>query len=218
MEEENIELISVLDEYFDVRMKGIHTAFPAKVDKFDPNTLKAAITPLLKVRYRGANAPVDLPQILDVPVLFTRTSKTLDFHPLAPGDIGLAVCSERSISDWMAGAGAALQPTDSRRFDISDAYFIPGGYPTMRPVLELGGSIPSGAVGTLVKPGTKLYYGTSLPIPGTTANAELISIVRQMAEWMEKMNAAHAGAGTIPVAEVTAGIAALISAISDFEA
>lgn len=202
-QDEIVELVTVLDEHFDERIKGIHTAFPAKVVAYDPNFLTVAIQPLLKVKYRGGKIPVDMPQVLDVPVLFNRTSKSLDFHPIEPGDIGLAVCSERSISDWMAGPGAALYPDDPRQFSLSDAYFIPGGYPMGKPVISLGGSIPSGATGKLVKPGTKLYFGTNIPIPGTDANAELVSIVRKMAEWVKLMNAAHAGVGTVPVAEVT---------------
>lgn len=109
----------------------VHTCLPAKIQKYDSETQKADVIPLLKKKYKFDAEPTDLPIITNVPVQWPSANDGAAFiHlPLKAGDIGWVVFAERSIDTWLAGEGASVSPGDPRHHDLSDAMFMPGGLP-----------------------------------------------------------------------------------------
>ncbi len=110
----------------------VHTALPARIEKYDHLTQKADIQPLLSKKYKGAvGGKRNLPVITNVPVQWPATSSGSTFihMPLKKGDIGFAVFCERSLDKYLSGKGEIVSPEDPRTHNISDAFFIPGGRP-----------------------------------------------------------------------------------------
>lgn len=106
---------------------GIHTAFPAKVESFDPVLLRCELQPCLQRRYPNAE-PSNLPKITDVPVLYPSSGNLTIVFPLDVGSYVLCICSERSLEQWLT-AGDVVDPADSRMHDLSDAIAVPGLFP-----------------------------------------------------------------------------------------
>ena len=109
----------------------VHTCLPAKIQKYDSETQKADIIPLLKKKYKFNDEATDLPVITNVPVQWPSVNAGAAFiHlPLKVGDLGWVVFAERSIDTWLAGEGDSVSPEDPRHHDLSDAIFMPGGLP-----------------------------------------------------------------------------------------
>ncbi len=49
--------------------------------------------------------------------------------PVAVGDTGYLIFSDRNLDAWLAGSGDSVDPQDSRQHDLSDAIFVPGLVP-----------------------------------------------------------------------------------------
>lgn len=71
---------------------------------------------------------IELPPILDVPVVFPSAGGGILSFPIKTGDIILAVFSMKSIDEWMNGRGSdkTFTPSDKRSYNINDAIAIPG--------------------------------------------------------------------------------------------
>lgn len=80
---------------------------------------------MIMVKYKGALVPTLLAPIQDVPVMMPAGSLYSMKFPIAVGDTGLAVFSDRSLEQWTV-AGGLVDPADSRSHSLSDAIFIPG--------------------------------------------------------------------------------------------
>ncbi len=109
----------------------VHTALPARVEKYDYETQKADVKPLLKKKYRNSEVAIEIPVIPSVPVQWpSAAGGTAYIHlPLAKGDLGIVLMCERSIDTWLSGDGQITATNDSRHHDLSDAVFIPGVRP-----------------------------------------------------------------------------------------
>jgi hypothetical protein len=150
------DLLGLLEKWRELVEKETYTALPAIIESFDSETNTATILPGLKTKYDGETNAEEMPRVQDVPVVIARTGLGMALMPIQEGDIGLAVFSSRSISEFIAGAGNPVYPEDSRQFDLSDAYFIPGGYPTGK---KWPLAIPSDAIGQSLANGAKLWFG-----------------------------------------------------------
>lgn len=115
---------SAVDAQIFQAQKNIHTALPAKIVSFNAErqtaTLAIQITQLLT-----DGGTVQIPPLVDVPVSFPRGGGFAFTFPLASGDEGIAIFSERCIDGWWQ-SGKASEPLDVRLHDFSDAMFIPG--------------------------------------------------------------------------------------------
>lgn len=118
-------LAEVLQNAIRAGMLDIHTMLPARVEKYDSDTQKASVSPLLKKKYTDGQV-VQLPVINDIPVQWPSGGDAFIHMPLKVGDIGMAVFSERSLDKWLSGKGDPVVPDDPRHHNITDAVFIPG--------------------------------------------------------------------------------------------
>jgi hypothetical protein len=141
------QLAELLLAAVDRGLAEVHTCMPGIVESYDPKTQTANILPALKqpfVDVDGGEGLDELPVLPDVPIGFPRGGKYFMSLPLEAGDDVLLMFSENSIDKWYAGDGKkVVDPVDFRRFDLSDAFAIPGGYPLSR---AIGDAIAKGLV------------------------------------------------------------------------
>lgn len=130
METPNLDQIILMG--VEARLFDLHTCLPAVVEKYNKAKQTVDVTPALKRKYESGDL-VTYPVILNVPVAFPRGGKFSITHPIKPGDNVLLIFSERSIDVWKK-SGGIVDPNDPRKFNITDAFAIPGGYPENKPV------------------------------------------------------------------------------------
>src|SRR5574344_1090118 len=119
------QLMQLIEEIFEYGMTNIHIAFPAVVKSYDAETRRAEVQPSLKRKMSNGEF-MDLPIIVDVPVLYFGTAKAGLHIPLEEDDEVLIVCSERCLDSWKDAGGDSIEDTDTRRFSMPDAVAIPG--------------------------------------------------------------------------------------------
>lgn len=124
-------MAEVIQEAIRAELLDLHVALPARVEKYDKNTQKANVKPLLRKRYKSDGMEIEMPIIPGVPVQHPSANggKAFIHLPIKKGDLGTAIFCDRSIDRWLAGDGRIVTPDDPRHHDLSDAIFIPGVLP-----------------------------------------------------------------------------------------
>lgn len=112
----------------DGRQALIWTALPAIVTKVDFTKMtcevKAAIQAPIN-KEDGTTEYVELPPLVDVPLVFPSGGGFTITFPVAVDDEVLVVFSSRAIDAWWQSGGVQL-PVETRMHDLSDAFAIPG--------------------------------------------------------------------------------------------
>ncbi|MFZ5440455.1 MAG: Gp138 family membrane-puncturing spike protein [Myxococcota bacterium] len=120
-------LAQLLDLVMRRRLGDVHTAIPARVERYDAETQTIDAFPLLKQRVEtedGSFEDWELPVVPHVPVCWPGGGGFRLTFPLAEGDTVLLVFAEGSLDRWQKLGG--LQGTDGRRHHLSDAVAVPG--------------------------------------------------------------------------------------------
>ena len=120
-------LSDVLKQAVRTGLSNVHTCIPAKVVEFDSDEAKIRARPLIRRRRADGNV-VDLPDAHEVPVQYPSTAAACITYPLHADDTGILIFAERNIERWLDRGGIS-DPPSSRRFDFTDAIFIPGVWP-----------------------------------------------------------------------------------------
>lgn len=126
----DLSLEEALADVFDDLKGEIHTALPARVERY--NLASQTIDAKPTVRHEGASLPV----IPNVPVAFPRGGEGYLTFPIAPGDFVFLVCSEVSLDQWRAKAGAETEPGDPRLHSLTGAVAFPCLYPSSRALAD----------------------------------------------------------------------------------
>ncbi len=140
----------------------VHVSLPAIVQSYDRTTQKVTVQVPIRSRYiddDGALQSEIVPAIPNVPVGFPSGTTWSFTGELVPGDVGRLLFAERSTDEWRAVGNADITAQDMRRFDLSDAVFLPGAPPFSSP-------LPSAAVsatGAVVR-GPLVYLGDSTAV------------------------------------------------------
>ncbi len=106
-------------------LDNLHTAIPARVESFDPQTMRASVTLLRKRRVSPGSDPEPIPPILEVPVQFIKGGDFVVRPPVRKGDTVLVVFSERAL-DYLLVDGNPQDPRFKRRHALDDAIAVPG--------------------------------------------------------------------------------------------
>ncbi len=109
---------------------GIWTALPGLITKVDFATMTCEVQPAIQaivVDSSGGEKVVNLPVLLDVPILFPSCKGFLITMPLAVNDEVLVVIASRCIDAWWQNGGIQ-QAVEARMHDLSDGFAIPGVY------------------------------------------------------------------------------------------
>lgn len=107
---------------------NVWTALPGVVQSFDANAVTAVVQPAIKAyvtKPDGSKEAVNLPLLLDCPVVFPRGGGCTLTFPVKPGDECLVVFSSRCIDAWWQSGGVQL-PMESRMHDLSDGFVLVG--------------------------------------------------------------------------------------------
>lgn len=123
-------LDELLNQAFDGSIGKINTGIPGEIITYDSSSGTAEVQISIKRQYDGEE-PFDIPPLINVPVSIPMSSagKAYLSVPIKKGDTGLIHFCHRSIDRWLQ-QGGQVEPGDTRRFDISDAVFVPGLSPT----------------------------------------------------------------------------------------
>jgi Phage protein Gp138 N-terminal domain len=105
--------------------RELNTSTPAIVRSFDPATQTAVVVPVVRRLFVGADAFMDLPDLLDVPVGWPQGGGFALTVPLVPGDEVEVVFAQRCIDAWFA-RGGVNEPAETRFHDLSDAVVVAG--------------------------------------------------------------------------------------------
>ena len=117
-----IDLSDAMDETIQATLEQVHTAIPGKIVSFDGEL--AVVQQVIKKQFRDLQE-LPFPEIHGVPVQFPRSKRGGIIFDIEPGDTGLIIFSERNCDNWVLDESETV-PGDRGKFDLKDAYFIPG--------------------------------------------------------------------------------------------
>lgn len=109
-------------------MSAMRVSIPGIIQSFDPDAVTAVIQPAIKgVEHdaSGSEVSVNLPLLVDVPVIFPRGGGCTLTFPVSAGDECLVIFADRCIDFWWQ-SGGIQEPVDGRMHDLSDAFCIVG--------------------------------------------------------------------------------------------
>ncbi|WGM00501.1 Gp138 family membrane-puncturing spike protein [Arsenophonus nasoniae] len=106
----------------------LRVAMPGIVQSFDANKVTCVVQPAIKgtlTDSQGNVKSVNLPLLVDVPVVFPRGGGVTMTFPIKSGDECLVVFADRCIDFWWQNGGIQ-EAIDPRQHDLSDAFAFVG--------------------------------------------------------------------------------------------
>lgn len=113
---------------FDAMRSGLWTSLPGIVQSFDPVACTAVIQPATRGRVTGTDgvvAEVDMPLLVDVPVIFPHSREFALTFPIMADDECKVWFACRCIDGWWQ-SGGVQPPLDLRMHDLSDGFALVG--------------------------------------------------------------------------------------------
>ncbi|MFT8350023.1 Gp138 family membrane-puncturing spike protein [Clostridium saccharoperbutylacetonicum] len=135
MADRNIrEIIGTDEEFFrsfkDDAKNNIRVAMPGIIQSFDPIEQTVTVQPTIRENINNrdyTNQWVQLPLLLDVPVIFPKSGNYVLTFPIHTGDECLIIFLDMCYDAWWSNGGIQNQ-IEKRRHDLSDSICIPGLY------------------------------------------------------------------------------------------
>jgi hypothetical protein len=107
----------------DQALTELHVALPARIEKYDPQTLRAEVTVLAKKTLEGK--PVTIPPIVEVPVAILKAGPFVIRPPYVQGDIVQVLFNERALDNILI-SGDPQEVGLTRKHTLDDAVVIEG--------------------------------------------------------------------------------------------
>jgi len=104
------------------------TALPGIVSGVNLEAMTLTVQPTIQgvvTNAAGDNEFVNLPLLLDVPIVFPSAGGFIMTFPIKSGDEVLVVFSSRAMDAWWQSGGVG-RPVEARMHDLSDGFAIPG--------------------------------------------------------------------------------------------
>lgn len=119
----------------------VWTALPCIVESFDPDKMTITAQPAIQARVRSPQGEwswVNLPLLVDVPMMFPRAGGFTMTFPVTVGDEVLVHFASRCIDAWWQSGGIQVQ-ADLRMHDLSDGFatLAPTSQPRVIPAISL---------------------------------------------------------------------------------
>lgn len=113
---------------FDSNLANLWTALPCIISEFDPDAMTVSAQPAIKgsvTNPDGSTQSVNLPLLVDVPLVFPTAGGFSITFPVASGDECLVVFASRCIDGWWQ-SGGVQEAMEFRMHDLSDGFAIIG--------------------------------------------------------------------------------------------
>lgn len=112
----------------DGRLSSLWTALPGIITEVDLTKRTCSVQPSIQGRTQkpdGSMTFVNLPMLVDVPIIMPSAGGFTLSLPIAAGDEVLVIFSSRCIDAWWVNGGVSV-PMEQRMHDLSDGFAIPG--------------------------------------------------------------------------------------------
>lgn len=189
------------------------TCTPARVQSYTASEQRATVVPLLQ-RRTATGEVISAPPISDVPVLFPRGGGFAFTLPLAAGDVGLLLCSDRSLDRWLE-QGGVVDPQSRRHHSLTDALFLPGLHHWGDPIdtADAGSLViakEDGSIRLILTAGGKLLIrGASASTSPVIVDGVGSSLHTSLASTLTELSGLLAGLGLLAPTTTTTVIPAL---------
>lgn len=122
-------------------LSRIWTALPCLVQSVDYQKFTISAQPTIQGKIEdeeGNVQDVNLPLLVDIPIVFPRAGKWAMTSPVVPGDECLVIFSSRCIDAWWQNGGVQ-KALETRKLDLSDGIAIFGPYSQPHAQKHVGG-------------------------------------------------------------------------------
>lgn len=143
----------------------LRAAVPGIVERFDSVTQTVCVRPAIReiLSIEGVRTEVEIPLLVDVPVVMPHCGGYGLYFAPRPGDECLVIFADLCIDAWWQSGGIQSQ-ADRRRHDLSDAFAVLGCWSQPnRPALPESGvrlQNDEGTAGVSVEGDTVNLFGT----------------------------------------------------------
>lgn len=192
-----MKLIETIKKLIDQELDNLHVALPARVEKYDPKSLRAEVTLLNKQKVQSEE--MKFPPIIECPVRTLKAGPFTIRPPYQKGDVVQVLFNERAL-DQLLITGKPESVLFKRRHSLDDAVVIgglkiesesdlPEDYTEDLLVLnqEVGDYLimkKGGGLDIGLSAGSLVQIGTLAEIEG--GNIEGVSLGESLKEWIDK--------------------------------
>lgn len=129
LNERSPDMLQIIKDAIRGELANLWTSLPCIVDSYDADAVTVVVQPTIKVPVKKINGSVELvqlPLLMDVPVMFPCAGGFTITHPINVGDECFVSFASRNIDIWWQ-SGGVQNPFDTRKHDLSDgfAFFRP---------------------------------------------------------------------------------------------
>lgn len=127
--ERSPDQLKIIRDAIKGELAAFWSALPCEVDSYNSDAVTVNVQPLIRIPVRKEDGEIELlqmPLLLDVPVIFPCAGGFTITHPINKGDECLVSFADRNIDLWWQ-SGGIQNPFDMRKHDLSDgfAFFRP---------------------------------------------------------------------------------------------
>jgi len=118
----------LLKRHSDKIKNDIRVAIPGIIQSFDPVEQTVSVQPVLRERIRDSQGNMEfiqLPILLDVPIVLPRAGGYILTMPVSAGDECLVIFGDMCIDAWWSN-GDIQNQIEKRRHDLSDGFAVLG--------------------------------------------------------------------------------------------
>lgn len=129
LNERSPDMLLIIKDAIRGELANLWTSLPCEVESYDPEAVTVDVYPLIKIPVRLPNGEieaVEIPKLMDVPVMFPCAGGFTITHPIRKGDECFVSFASRNIDIWWQ-SGGVQNPFNTRKHDLSDgfAFFRP---------------------------------------------------------------------------------------------
>lgn len=129
LNERSPDMLQIIKDAIRGELANLWTSLPCIVDSYDADAVTVVVQPTIKIPVRnklGVIELLQLPLLMDVPVMFPCAGGFTITHPINVGDECFVSFASRNIDIWWQ-SGGVQNPFDTRKHDLSDgfAFFRP---------------------------------------------------------------------------------------------
>ena len=125
-----VDEVTAINNIIDYRLSSMYTSFPAKIVEYESQERVVKVQPLIKeaiLNEENEIETVEIPELLDVPVLYIAGGDFEISTPISPDDECMVFISTLAIDNWWK-AGGIQPPSDSTRFDLNNGFALVGPF------------------------------------------------------------------------------------------